>query len=93
MLASELDYGYAHLAQQFPEIRMNAVDELGPEFDGNCGMRIAHCQNAAARTISRLEKDRPQTAPAQLSAGGEASHARADYDGLCVGRIFHRPGF
>jgi hypothetical protein len=93
VLASQLDYGYTHLTEQLPEIRMNAVDELGPEFDGHCRTRIVDGQKAAARTISRLENDSRHTPPGQLCGGGEARYARSDYDDFYVGRIFHRPGF
>lgn len=93
VLAAQLDHGYTHFTEQFPEIRMDSVDELGPKFYGYRRMSIVHGQNAAARTISRLENDWPQTRPRQLSGGGKAGYARSDYDGFYVGRIFHSPGF
>ena len=93
VLAPQLDYRYTHLVKQSPEIRMDSVDELGPEFDRYRRTRIVHRQNAAPRTVSRLENDWFQAIPGQLSSSGEAGDACPDYDGFHVRRIFHRPGF
>lgn len=93
VLAGEFDYRNTHLAQQRPEIRMQSVDELRPEFDRYRRKSVVDRQKSAAHTVSRLENDRLQTPPAQLSAGGETGNPCSDDNGLCFRRIFHRPGF
>jgi hypothetical protein len=93
VLTAQLDHGYTHFAENLPKIRMNAVDELGPEFDGHRRKGVTNSQKAAPRTLSRLENNRFQTPPLQLSSRSEAGDACSDHDGFSARRIFHRPGF
>lgn len=92
MFTAEFKYGRAHLMQNGPQLRMNAVDKFRPKLDGNGCLGIANGQQAAAGACTSLDDQYFTPRAAQLASGRKARCARPD-DDYSLRRNFHSLSF
>lgn len=73
------------LADEVPEFRWSAMDELGTQLDDL--IPLAHCENAATNTIASLEDKYPSTGLGENAGGRETRHSGAHDQNALIYRI------